>query len=165
MGYNNARFHCLEHPNRIGREYCKECKSPICSSCVEEDPDFCPACRREFFLRSDNNVNQTDIFVTLIGGVLGFIGSYLFFQAQYPIDLWEEYGLHILYFTMFGFSAFFTFILYKDGIINDALDSVPFVNVKLIMIIYFASAASLVPAMIYLYKVVIYLATYRQRRL
>ena len=164
MGYNNARFYCLEHPTRIGQGYCKECKSPMCSQCLKEDSDFCPACRRELFLRSDKYVSKRELLVTLIGGIIGFLGSYLFFDTQLPENIWQEYGWKILYLTTFGISLFYTFILYSNSGVIEELSSVPFISWKLTLIVYAASALSLIPAIIYLYKVILYFTTYRQRR-
>ncbi len=165
MGYNNARFYCIEHPTIFGKGYCKECKSPMCQQCLLENPDFCPACRRESFLRSDKNISKKQLLITLVGGIIGFLGSYFFFDAQLPENIWPEYGWRIVYLTAFGISLFYTFILYSNNGFTEELSSVPFISLKLLLIVYAASALSLIPFFIYLYKVIVYFSGYRQRRI
>ncbi len=137
----------------------------MCSSCVEEHPDLCPACRREFFIGSDKFVDKKTLIIVFIGGLIGLIITYFFLLPKYPDDtLAHLFPQGFIYFSL-GISAAYTPYLYKNSDIFNDLKEMPFLGFKLMLILIVITIISCIPALVYLYKVFLYVFTRKQRNI
>lgn len=136
----------------------------MCSSCINEHPTLCPSCRREIFRESGKFVNAQTLAIVFFGGLIGFGLYYL-----YAIHLPEYTGFQYLFpqgliFFFLGISAIYTFYMYKD---SDSFKNigreVPFIGYKLMLLWAVLTVISFVPALLYLYKVILFLSTKKQR--
>ena len=135
MGHTNAKFYCLEHPERTTKEYCNMCNSSMCSFCVEKWEDVCPACRREFNIKPNNNFNKNSLVLVLLIGVLGIVITYIVLFFKYDSNAINHLFPQGLFYFFLGISAGYTPNIYSDSDTLKILKEVPFFGLKLMLII------------------------------
>jgi magnesium-transporting ATPase (P-type) len=132
----------------------------MCSSCISEHATLCPSCRREIFRESGKFVDFRTLIVVFFGGLMG-LGLYYFYMSHKP-EFTGIQGLFPLGFIFFflGISLIYTFYLYKD---SDSFKSIgkeiPFIGYKLMFLWAILTAISLIPALLYLQKVILFITT------
>ncbi|WP_288954621.1 hypothetical protein [uncultured Polaribacter sp.] len=153
MGYTNAKFYCLEHPERTAKDYCNMCNSSMCSYCIDKYEDICPACRREYGIKPDISLDKNSLFFVFLIGVLGLVITYCVLYFKYDDNALSHLFPQGFFFFFLGISAAYTPNIFGDNDSLKILKEVPFFGVKLMLIVIFITIISLVPAVIYLYKV------------
>ena len=131
----------------------------MCSTCVEEHSEICPACRIEFSIKPEKYVDKKRLLIVFFFGLIGLIITYLFLLIKYDDDaLSYLFPQGFVYFFL-GISAGYTFYLYEDKETFKWINNIPFIGFKLILLIGVLTIVSFIPALIYLSKVYIYLTT------
>jgi hypothetical protein len=156
MGHTNAKYYCLEHPERSTKDYCDMCKSSMCNFCVEKYEDICPACRREYNIESENSFGKSSFFFVFLVGIIGLVITYCFLYHKYDNNAIDHlFPQGYLYFFL-GISAAYTPFLFRKGDTLKILREVPFFGFKLMLITILLTIISFVPAVVFVYKVLTY---------
>lgn len=136
----------------------------MCSDCLNEHPSLCPPCRREIFRETGKFVDFKTLMIIFFGGAIGFGLFYFFLINQYPDTANEHLFPYSFIFFFLGISVIYTFYLYKD---SDSFKSIgkeiPFIGYKLMFLWAILTAISLIPALLYLQKVVLFFITKKKR--
>ena len=104
--------------------------------------------------------------IVFIGGLIG-LGLYYFYTMHQPIysGFQSIFPLGFIFFFL-GISAIYTFYMYKD---SDSFKSIgkeiPFIGYKLMLLWAVLTAVSLIPALLYLHKVILFISTNKERNI